>query len=313
MTKTWRVALGLVVSGACLWYVFRGFNFHELGRLIKTASFIWFLPAILFFILNALARSLRWRILLTPIQIIPLKTVMPALIAGFFMNNILPARGGELVRAVTLSKKTKIPVSSLLGSIVAERLTDLVGLMAIVLMASRLLPWGKLPVKSIGSILIAGFFISMGILFFSKRIQTKTGNRSTLVIKLMAMIQHLTEGFLALGSPSKIIPVILLSLGIWMGELMMAFFISRTVFLSLGIFESACLITGISVGVMIPAAPGFIGTYEFFGKSALVLLGKPEAAALSLVLILHFFQLTMMAILALPSFLMLSKTTPENV
>ena len=53
------------------------------------------------------------------------------------MNNILPARGGEVVRAVALSRDTGIPTSSILGSIVAERMTDMAGLLLIILMASR--------------------------------------------------------------------------------------------------------------------------------------------------------------------------------
>ncbi|MCG3203910.1 MAG: hypothetical protein KCHDKBKB_00587 [Elusimicrobia bacterium] len=311
MNKRFQVLLGLFISIVCLWFVFRGFDFRELAHIIQTASYIWFLPVALIFSLNFLGRSIRWTLLLSSIKILPLRVTTPILLIGFFMNNVLPARGGELVRAVTLSRKVGLPIGSILGSIVLERLTDMVGLMVIVMIASKLLPWSQLPIKTIGSIFGIGILVCFIFFRISQKFKSMPDKAPLLVQKILTIFHQVIIGFSALGSFSKISKVVFLSLAIWFGELFIVFFMSRSVQLDLNFFESASLITGLSVGVMIPAAPGFVGTFEFFGKSVLVLLGKPEPTALAMVLLLHFFQMVMMACLALPSFLILSKTTKE--
>ena len=83
--------------------------------------------------------------------------------------------------------------------------------------------------------------------------------------------------------------------------------------LNLTFFESGGLLTGLSFGVMIPAAPGFIGTYEFFGKTVLEMLGKPGSQALGYVVVLHFFHLSMVTLLALFCFLYESSFRSESV
>ncbi len=288
MNKTLRVVLGLLVSAFCLWFVFRKFDFNFLWAALAGASFVWLVPATIMFCLNMLMRSFRWKILLSPLKEIPIRSVFPNLMLGFFMNNILPARGGEVVRTVSLSRIAGIPLPSVLGTVVAERLTDMVGLFCVIMLASKLLPWDKLPVLPIAGVLVAGIIGVIVVVQISK----KSSNQG--------LIYKLTSGFMALNSPAKIFGVLGLSLLIWCGELIIVLLVSRTLALNLGFFESAALLTGLSVGVMIPAAPGYVGTYEFFGKTALVLLGKPEDLSLSYVFLLHFFQLVLVALAALP-------------
>ena len=289
MNKPLRIVLGLLISAVSLWFVFRQFDFSVLRRAISDAHYVWFLPAFLVFIVNTIGRTYRWRFLLSPLKDLSFFEVLPKLLIGFFMNNVLPARGGEVVRSVALSKSTGLPISSILGSVVAERLSDLVGLFCVILLASQLLPWDKLPVVPI-SIAITVGAVAIAVAIPLSRKMSPGG-----------IIQRITAGFLALRSPVKMASVFLLSISIWMGELFIPFFLSRAFHLDLTFLESAGLLTGLSVGVMIPAAPGYVGTYEYFGKTALTLLGKPEALALSFVLVLHFFQLVLIAVASIPA------------
>lgn len=302
MNKTVRVIVGVLVSAGCLWFVFRNFDYAVMLQTLSDASYWWFIPMTLVFCMNMGLRSIRWKTLLSPLGDLPFRQVTPKLLLGFFMNSILPARGGEVVRAVALSKSTSIPISSILGTIVAERVSDLLGLMVVILCASRLLPWAKLPVFPIFGVISLGIVGIMVFLVFAKKMPATS------------LLHRITEGFMALRSPRKIVTVIGLSISVWMGELLIIFFTSRVMYLDLSFFESAALLTGLSVGVMIPAAPGYVGTYEFFGKSALMLLGKPEVASLNFVLVLHFAQLALIAMAALPIIitpLQIKKTEPK--
>ena len=61
------------------------------------------------------------------------------------------------------------------------------------------------------------------------------------------------------------------------------------------------------IAVSIPAAPGFVGTYEFFGKEVLKMLGHDPVTALTFVVLLHFFQIALIAVLGIPSLFLLGK------
>lgn len=303
MSKPVRIAVGFAISAICFWVLFRGFDFRILRSNLLEAKYAWFLPAIVLFLLNMTLRGIRWKILLSSIKPLPFKIVFPALNMGFFANNVLPARGGEVVRAMMIARQGEMSVGSVFGSIIAERLGDMIGLLLIVCFASHLLPWSKLPIRTIAAGAVFGGILSAVFVRYAKKHHDKNPSASGVAGKIVAFFNHLTEGFLALQSFTKTVSLVLLSWAIWTNELLMPFFISRALHLDLNFFEAAGLMTGLSVGVMIPAAPGYLGTYEFFGKSVLVMLGKPAAASIGFVVVLHFFQLTMMALLALATFL----------
>lgn len=305
MIKTLKLIFGVAVSGICLWLVFRGFDFTQLKTALEEASYVWLCPAMVIFSINMFLRSIRWRTLLSPIKHLRLAQVFPVLLTGFFMNNVLPARAGELVRAVAIGRESDIPVSSALGSIVIERLTDMLGLLMILIIAAKLLPWEKLPLTPILTVLVMGLIISLALVVWMEKYRNKFQHDLGLVGKIVRLISQVMDGFLALKSPLKMSMVLLLSCAIWINELLIALLISYAMHLNLSFFETAGLLTGLSVGVMIPAAPGYIGTFEFFGKEILIVLGKSAAQALPFVLVLHFFQLTMMAIIGIPSIFIL--------
>ncbi len=303
MNKSLRILLGLAVSAFCFWFLFRNFDLHLIVTAMREADYRWLIPPMAIYVVSMLLRGLRWKIILSGVEPVPFSVVFPNLTFGFFMNNVLPARGGEFVRCFTLSRDTKIPVSSVLGTVVAERLCDMLGLMLVIFISSHLLPWNKLPIGPIAGSLVAGIIVTVVFVVYAKKHHNNPVNATGLMGKVLRLFTQLTEGFLALQSWSKAVAVVLLSWTIWINEVLMPLFISQALHLDLTFFESAGLLTGLSVGVMIPAAPGFVGTYELFGKTVLTYLGKPEGASVAFVVLLHFFHLTMVALVALGSFL----------
>jgi uncharacterized membrane protein YbhN (UPF0104 family) len=128
---------------------------------------------------------------------------------------------------------------------------------------------------------------------------------------ILSVITHSIEGFLALNSVKKIAMVVSFSMVVWINEALMAYTISRFLHLDLPFIHSAALIVGLSIGVMIPGAPGFIGTYEFFGKQMLEFLGYLPDPAIGMVLVLHFFQMISVSLGGIVSFFFL-KTRRVN-
>jgi glycosyltransferase 2 family protein len=300
--KSLQIAAGLIVSALCLWVTFRGFDLSTLRAQTSDYRLAWVLPGAFLYCFSFSLRSARWRWILMPIRRLSYWTVAPALVFGFFMNSVLPARGGEFARAIAISKKGDIPVGSVLGSIVAERTLDLFGLLAMMIAAARLLPWEKLPVTSI-VVTVAVLVVAMvAATIILPRLPAA---RSPLAQKVISFVAHVGAGFSVIRTPRKMFGLALLSILIWTVDALAIVVLSYAAGLNFVPSQAAALLVGIAVGVMIPAAPGYVGTYEFFGKETLLFLGFAAAPALAFILSLHFFQVMMITLMGVPSMLSL--------
>lgn len=101
----------------------------EVSNILSQADLGWLLVAIGFYAINMVVRIWRWRRLLWNVKILSFGSVASALLVGYAVNNILPARLGELFRANYVRQNHRVPRSAVIGSIVVERLLD--GLLAV--------------------------------------------------------------------------------------------------------------------------------------------------------------------------------------
>lgn len=296
-----RFAGGIAVSGVCLWYVLKGFEWPAIRSAFDSATWAWLIPAVLIYIVSFSLRTLRWRAILTPIATLPFFQVFSVLGFGYLVNNTLPARAGEFAKAYALSKRSSVTASTALGTIVVDRMTDLVGLLAVMLVALQVLGPDGMPLGRITGIILIGGAVGCGFLWGTARLaRMNVDGANPLTIRVVDFLKRFGSGFLALQKPKRLVAVTVLSIAIWMIEVTGAMVIARAFSLSIGYVQAAALLVGIAVGVMIPAAPGYIGTYELFATKTLVFLGFPHAASLSFVLVLHFIQLLLSSAIGVP-------------
>ncbi len=307
MNKFIKISLGLLISLFFLFITFRSFQFHSLYETVQHVQYKWILPGLGIYFVAYILRSLRWSLLLSPLEFVHPVLLLPIIFFGFFLNTILPARAGEFARAVTLSKNSNIPASSCLGSIAIERLTDLIGLLTLILLSSHLFPAGRLsPWKTITAVAIGFSIVGFLLFLFQKKGEELEKKYTGLLAKLIQLCRKLTRGFTALKSPVKMATVAMISILLWLTETSALMIISNAFQLNLTFLQSAAVIIGLAVGVMIPAAPGYVGTFEFFGQQILVMLGFPPDSSLAFIVVFHFFQMIFITIAGLLSFLALS-------
>jgi hypothetical protein len=310
MNKTTRLILSLLISAVCLYFAFRNFSVSDLKESFLKANWLWFVPAMALHLIAMAGRVLRWQILLSSLGKAPYKDVFVTLTFGFFVNNILPARMGELVRAYASKKLIGIPATSSLGTIAVERLTDLLGVLVMIFLGLYALPMRDFPVKSITIALVLGIaLLVMMFWFFETKGDALKSKLPGIWRKLIDIIHNITKGFAAIKSIPKIIAVILISILVWSIEATNLFLVSRAFQLDISFFEAAAVLVGLAIGVAIPAAPGYVGTYEFFGKEVLMRLGYAPGPALSYILAMHFYQLILNSLLGIPGFLKLGLST----
>jgi hypothetical protein len=121
------VWFGLAVTGVFLWLVMRDVPFGAVARDIAGARWGPLLGiSIPAYLLAVYLRALRWRHLTDPIQRIPTGPLFRAVAVGFMANNIFPLRMGEVVRSWYLARETGVGVPAVFGTIVLERVLDIV-------------------------------------------------------------------------------------------------------------------------------------------------------------------------------------------
>ncbi|MFO8235488.1 MAG: lysylphosphatidylglycerol synthase transmembrane domain-containing protein [Bacteroidales bacterium] len=122
------LAIGIVL----LIFAFKGVSLDDLVSSLKRANFFWVGLALMFAFIGYISRAYRWRLLIKPLNYNPpIKNVFFALMIGYTANFAFP-RIGEITRCGTLRKSDKIPVDSLLGTVIIERAIDLLLLIGIV-------------------------------------------------------------------------------------------------------------------------------------------------------------------------------------
>ncbi len=128
-----KIAAFLALGMLLLYFAFRGLAFDELANTFQKVNFWWIGLSLVFAGLSFLSRARRWMLLIEPLGFKPsFKNTYHSLMVGYLSNYALP-RLGEVTRCVTLGNREKIPVDSLFGTVIVERVVDLLMLMLIML------------------------------------------------------------------------------------------------------------------------------------------------------------------------------------
>ncbi|MEX0893544.1 MAG: lysylphosphatidylglycerol synthase transmembrane domain-containing protein [Gemmatimonadota bacterium] len=294
----WKAALGLLVSGLALWWVFRDVDLGHVAADIGRAD-----P--LLFLLSAAAatgvfwiRAWRWKALLEPVcPGTTFRSRFAAVTIGFMGNNLLPARVGEFARAYALSRMTPVPIVASFGSLVLERLLDGVFVVGFLFVAMWLpgfpgFPGGQFEymgvVRSAGVTVLAAVGLLMVMVFWpagSVRLLERAAVR-VLPKRIARLVVDALEAFLAgvgaLREPRLMARALAWSAALWLFNAV-GFWIAFAAFdLELGYVAALFLQSVVALMVSVPSAPGFWGVFELAADVVLVgLWGQAEVRALA--------------------------------
>lgn len=132
-----KYALLLSISGVLMWYAVRGQDLSRIGHYIRTANYFWLSLTLLLSALGYFSRAYRWQMQLDASQNpAPYWKVYHAMMVGYLANLVLP-RAGEVIRCSVLRRSSGVPVQVALGTVVTERVIDV--LVLLTLLGSTLL------------------------------------------------------------------------------------------------------------------------------------------------------------------------------
>lgn len=297
--KLW---IGLGISLFFLFLLFRKIDFHKLLAAFREMDYRYLWPALLFTFVSYFFRAVRWYFILLPIKKTRLKNLFPATMIGYMANNILPARLGEFVRAYVLGEKEGIAISAVFASLVIDRLFDGFTVLLILLFTFFTV---KLPpgMESVQHGLVVGGYVTLTIyivvvafLFILKKRTLQTINLIGRLLKpfparvsgkVIPLLGSFIEGVRISSRPAELFALLLSSFVIWAFAIWPVDLMLRSFGIILPITASMFIMVFLVFAVMVPASPGYVGTYHAACVYGLMAFNIQKEKALSIALIIH--------------------------
>jgi uncharacterized protein (TIRG00374 family) len=284
-------AIGIPVSIGFLYLAIRG---TDLGAVWKTLQGVRPLP-----LLGAVAcmgavywlQAARWRRIAD--TRLSQRRFVEMVVAGVAVNNVLPGRVGDWLRARWVSRGA-YSYGRGVATVVLDRGFDILALVAFLLVS---LPFvtdeGWVDRIVIGSVLVLAV---LGVLLAAARSYTRRRPRARRAHRGLPrrFVRDTLEGLSDPLSVERGLVWFALSLAAWSAWALAAILVGRAVGVELSFVDAVFVTAALNLGVAIPSSPGFVGTYQWLGVSALALFGVGREEGLA-------FAIAMQAVWYVPT------------
>lgn len=257
-----KIALPLALGIILVWYSLSKISFQELLQYFKDANYVYIVLGLLFGLLSHLSRAYRWKFMIEPMgYTLRMTNSIMAVFAAYLVNYTIP-RAGEIVRGTILTNYEDVPFEKGFGTIVAERIADML-VMILIIIITLFLEFEFIyeffstrfhPFKIIFSGII---LLGIGILFliFIKR------STSNFAVKIKTFVSGLIEGAMSIFKMKKKWAFIFHTLFIWVMYLLMFYVTTFALKETTNLPLTAILMGFISASFSIAATNGGIGSY----------------------------------------------------
>ena len=296
-TKAVRLVLCIIVSSVCLYLAVRGMDFERTVQELKKSSPAPIVAAVFFLFISYWVRAYRWQYLLSPIKKIPVGPLFRSTLIGFMGNYLLPFRAGEVMRAVSIGQTQNISKAAALGSIVLERAFDgiVISLTPLLVLAAVDLPsW----VVHVNVAFLALYLAGLAALAVATQrgwtegwiLRTTELLPRSLGRRIRPVSTEFLQGMKSINRTGALLPVALLSFVCWLVHGLYFFLIFTALEIELSLWAALIVQTIVGIGVILPAAPGYVGNFEYFAVLALALFGIAQEVAFAYALLAHICQ-----------------------
>ncbi|HUM47194.1 MAG TPA: lysylphosphatidylglycerol synthase transmembrane domain-containing protein [Chitinophagales bacterium] len=302
-----RILLFAAIGGFLFWLVIRNQNLEEIKLKLESANWWWAVLALVFGFFSNVFRSLRWNMLIHPLGYRPkVKNTFGALMVGYLANLAIP-RLGEVTRSAILSNYEKIPVNKMFGTVVVERVIDVLTIF-LLLFFVLLMEFEKMSSMASDYVFApmvakVGFLFSQGIVFYVLVIGGFAAllfaswffmvrlRRTKYYLKLKDMLRGFLDGLKTIGSLKNRNLFLLYTVLIWLMYFLMSYvcFYSFPATSSLGWMAALAVMVFGAFGWAAPVQGGF-GTFHVIVTQALFLYGIANNDGLAFAILNHATQ-----------------------
>jgi uncharacterized protein (TIRG00374 family) len=283
--RTAVALLGVPIGLLVLWLAVRNADADAVWDTLRDANLRLVALAIGAFGVVYLLQAVRWRrIAATPAVSVPRFYEMT--VSGIAVNNVLPGRIGDFLRARWLGREARLPYGTAFGTVVLDRAFDVVVLVGLLIVgigavASSAWLW---QLAAAGSVLVLGIagVLLLSRVYIGKRERDR--RERGLVRRLVRdTVERLAE---PLGR-RHIVTWLGLSILAWSMWAVAAYLVARSLGIELSMTQALFVTAVINLGSAVPSSPGFVGTYEWLGVAALGLLDVDHEPALAFTILTH--------------------------
>jgi uncharacterized protein (TIRG00374 family) len=306
MTRAQRqivsIVAGVVISVVFIWLLFWNIDFKSLVTSLRQANYWWLIPNIIMVMFAMPQRAYRWKFMIRPVKEVPFHKLMAATCIGFMANNVLPLRLGEFVRAYSLSYQDReVSKSASLATIFVERMVfDLVALLMIFGVVV------EVATVNIPEEMKLGIWLAIGVALFGLTLVLYLAVKPSQAADMMARYLFFLPERAKISMKSIIIRfsaglefmmhwrdatwVGLQTILVWVFMGASNYFVFLAFGFNLPLEASYFLLVVVSISILVPSSPGFVGVYHAGTVFTLTQYGIGKEDALSFALVLHAAQ-----------------------
>jgi hypothetical protein len=283
--------LGFFVSIIMLYFSLKDINANAILETLKKADCRLIFMPLLFIAISIMLSAFKWQKISG--GDIKFSDTSISLMIGLFVNNVLPARIGELARGYVLSKRKGVSFTYCLSTVLVDRVFDLVGLLIITFL---FFPKHSLPPNISNAIYaLVGLLttcIILMIVFSRKGIVNKISSyldkiNKPLILKFARRIIEIQENLQRIQSPFNIIMFIVIAFFQWFSMSTALYFVMSTLGVHLDFLYVPFICALLNMGLTIPSSPGYIGVYQFLLVYLLSIFGIPKHEGFTVSILFH--------------------------
>jgi glycosyltransferase 2 family protein len=289
--------IGLLVGLGCLAILLRQVDLRQSWNALARLDGRLLLVPALAFLVNIPLRALRWQWIFPAASRPRFGSCFMVLGIGNMANLLLPGRAGDLARCVLVGRSASLTESTrTLGTLAVEKVLDGLALVGMILLAMPALrpPHWVLELLRAAALIFVGALLLLIVL----RYRTKTFvnlvrgafrwlHLSSLEEKIDSLMISFADGLSAVHSAGQMTTLLAITAAIWATEVALVWGLAGALGLAVS-FTSAMIASAVlGLGMMIPAAPGALGTYELLGTEVFKLTGATASSALTLTVVIH--------------------------
>ena len=298
----WFWLLSIATTLLFLYLSCRGINWRLVWQTIVHANWRYLAAAGIVTCTSYFLRSLRCTFLWNAGESLSVGLVFSANMAGYLGNNFLPARAGELVRTVWISRQSRLSKAYVLTTAVSERLIDVIALV----LGSSVLLLGVEPKPGWMESLSRTMAWASGAAGFALILLPHTGKLAAagvgklparLGARLIGPVEQVLLGVKALHHWERLTGFIAFTVLIWLADTFSFTILARSLNMWMSFTVAFLLSTRIGLGSSLPSTPGYVGVYQFVAITVLTPFAFSRDAALAFILAAQALGYTVILIL----------------
>lgn len=293
--KSLRLAAGLAVSVLFGWLALRDVDYREAAAVVRQIDVLWVVAGVVLLAVGTAAKASRWQLLFRPARHPRWLDLLSAMMVGFLVNTVLPARLGELARVYLVARVRQAASGHALSTIIVERVLDSLTLLIFLVAVMPFLPVPDLVRRSVLALGLGGVLVFSAMMAMTLRADHGLA-LFAIPLRLVplrfrawltAQLENALHGLDTLRHPR-------IHLAAWGWSLLIWALMGGSVYMVMLAFRlptpattAILLVSVLNLGMIIPSSPGYVGVYHFLAVQTLEPFGITPSLAMSFAVVLH--------------------------